>query len=78
MTRAATLGETIAPPKSTMAPLMVADRCDRCGAQASTVVTLKSGSHLIFCVHHTREYRKPLVGQGANLDESVKDTVEAR
>ncbi|HCX83755.1 MAG TPA: hypothetical protein DHV14_01160 [Micrococcales bacterium] len=35
------------------AELTVADRCDRCGAQAYVRVTLESGQ-LYFCAHHGR------------------------
>jgi len=37
------------------APLSVADRCDRCGAQAYVRVTLPGGE-LLFCAHHYREH----------------------
>jgi len=37
------------------APLSVADRCDRCGAQAYVRVTLPSGE-LLFCAHHYRAH----------------------
>jgi len=41
------------------------DRCDRCGAQGRVRVVLASGSDLIFCGHHAREYETKLrdVGQ---------------
>lgn len=41
------------------------DRCDRCGAQGRVRVVLPSGSDLIFCGHHAREYETKLrvVGQ---------------
>jgi len=41
------------------APLEVVDRCDRCGAQARTRVTLQSGV-LLFCGHHYREHAEAL------------------
>lgn len=46
------------------------DRCDKCGAQAFMLMTLKSGD-LMFCAHHGREYR-PLMEKDALLitDES--------
>jgi hypothetical protein len=37
-------------------PLTVADRCDRCGAQAYLRVELQSGGELLFCAHHAREH----------------------
>jgi hypothetical protein len=39
----------------TLAPLNVADRCDRCGAQAYVRVVLPVGE-LLFCAHHAREH----------------------
>jgi len=39
----------------TATPLTVADRCDRCGAQAYVRVTLPVGE-LLFCAHHSREH----------------------
>ena len=40
---------------TTTAPLTVADRCDRCGAQAYVRVVLPSGD-LFFCGHHARKH----------------------
>ncbi|WP_219810353.1 DUF7455 domain-containing protein [Flavimobilis soli] len=40
---------------TTTTPLTVADRCDRCGAQAYVRVTLPVGE-LLFCAHHSREH----------------------
>jgi hypothetical protein len=45
---------TLIPPS--LFPLTAADRCDRCGARATTRVILASGSDLLFCGHHTRKY----------------------
>ncbi|WP_425956893.1 DUF7455 domain-containing protein [Xylanimonas sp. McL0601] len=39
----------------TTEPLTVADRCDRCGAQAYVRVVLPVGE-LLFCGHHAREH----------------------
>jgi hypothetical protein len=39
----------------TQSPLSVADRCDRCGAQAYVRTTMPSGSDLLFCAHHWHE-----------------------
>ncbi len=36
-------------------PLTVADRCDRCGAQAYVRVFMPGGE-LLFCAHHAREH----------------------
>lgn len=38
------------------ATLTAADRCDRCGARASTRVVLAGGNDLVFCGHHARRY----------------------
>ena len=40
---------------TTTAPLTVADRCDRCGAQAYVRVVLEHGE-LLFCAHHARRH----------------------
>jgi hypothetical protein len=40
---------------TTSEPLTVADRCDRCGAQAYVRVQLAVGE-LLFCAHHAREH----------------------
>ncbi|NMR19372.1 hypothetical protein [Cellulomonas fimi] len=40
---------------TTTEPLTVADRCDRCGAQAYVRVLMPSGE-LLFCAHHAREH----------------------
>ncbi len=41
-------------------PLTAYDRCDRCGAQGRIRVILGSGSDLVFCGHHGREYEAKL------------------
>lgn len=47
-----------ASPATRPAPaLTVADRCDRCGAQAYVRVLTKSNSELLFCAHHGREHK---------------------
>ncbi len=40
---------------TTTEPLTVADRCDRCGAQAYVRVMLSVGE-LFFCAHHARAH----------------------
>ena len=42
------------------APLSLADRCDRCGAQAF-VRASKNGLYLLFCGHHGHENLDALV-----------------
>lgn len=39
--------------------LDVTDRCDRCGAQAKSRVTLRTGD-LLFCSHHFRQHADAL------------------
>jgi hypothetical protein len=43
-----------APAQTTLPALSVADRCDRCGAQAFVRVVLRAGE-LLFCGHHARQ-----------------------
>lgn len=50
---------------STAAPapaavLTMNDRCDRCGSQAYVCARLSSGSELLFCGHHARQYGSEL------------------
>jgi hypothetical protein len=40
--------------------LVVPFHCDRCGALAKVRVVLPSGSDLVFCGHHAREYEGKL------------------
>jgi 4-hydroxyphenylpyruvate dioxygenase-like putative hemolysin len=42
-------------PATTAPTLSVADRCDRCGAQAFVRVVLRAGE-LLFCGHHARAH----------------------
>ncbi|WP_067482947.1 DUF7455 domain-containing protein [Actinomadura hibisca] len=52
-------------------PLTVADRCDRCGAQAYVRAVLVGGGDLLFCAHHGRKYAEALRENGADIqDES--------
>jgi hypothetical protein len=51
--------------------LTVADRCDRCGAQAYVRATMESGFDLLLCVHHFRENETRLRQVAASIyDES--------
>lgn len=45
------------------------DRCDRCGAQARTMVLFVAGP-LLFCGHHTKAYTAELM---AGAGEIVSD-----
>jgi hypothetical protein len=49
-----------APSLSSTRPLAVGERCDRCGARAAIRAVLSSGSDLLFCGHHAREYEDKL------------------
>ncbi|HEY8480373.1 MAG TPA: hypothetical protein VIL71_11125 [Spirillospora sp.] len=52
-------------------PLTVADRCDRCGAQAYVRAVFVGGGDLLFCAHHGRKYAEALRANGAEIhDES--------
>ena len=53
--------------------LTVADRCDRCGAQAYVRARLTSGGELLFCGHHGREHLPKLQDVTAEIvDESER------
>jgi hypothetical protein len=43
------------------------DRCDRCGAAATTRAILPSGGELLFCGHHARQHRSRLRELSAEL-----------
>jgi hypothetical protein len=51
----------------TYEPLTAYDRCDRCGAQGRVRVRLHSGSDLVFCGHHAREYDAKLRDLGVDI-----------
>jgi hypothetical protein len=51
----------------TVAVLTAADRCDRCGARATSRVTLTGGGELTFCGHHTRRYDEALRAADAEV-----------
>jgi hypothetical protein len=58
------------------APLTIADRCDRCGAQAFVRAVFVSGE-LTFCGHHGRELQVPLA-RGALLVQDATDTINTK
>lgn len=63
------------------APLTAQDRCDRCGAQAYVRAVLASGSDLIFCSHHHREFAVGLKSAAVAIhDESdrIKSSANER
>ena len=60
--------------------LTLADRCDRCGAQAFIRARLTGGGDLLFCAHHGREHLDKLRAISEEvIDESdrLHDTPEA-
>jgi len=54
-----------------LAPLAVADRCDRCGAQAFVRARFGGGSELLFCGHHGRESLARLMELGAAVRDDT-------
>ena len=56
---------------SVMESLNVADRCDRCGAQAYFRVTLNSGGELLFCAHHGRAHSDKLKQVALNIQDET-------
>ena len=51
--------------------LTLADRCDRCGAQAYVRATLPSGADLVFCGHHGNAHRASLLVAGAGIQDET-------
>jgi hypothetical protein len=47
--------------------LAASDRCDRCGAAATTRAVLPSGGELLFCGHHARQHGGKLRELSAEL-----------
>ena len=57
-------------------PLMAADRCDRCGAQAYVRAVLAGGGELLFCAHHGRKYSEALREAGADIVDETDRLLE--
>ncbi len=55
--------------------LAVADRCDRCGAQAFVRAVLVNGD-LLFCGHHGRSYADALAGVALTVEDHT-DAINA-
>lgn len=55
-----------------LAPLTVADRCDKCGAQAFMRAVFPGGGELLFCGHHGREYAAALSGSSVQLVDETE------
>lgn len=49
--------------------LTASDRCDRCGAGAQVLITLRVGGQLSFCRHHARQHQSALQDQAALIDD---------
>ena len=64
---------------SALAPtLTVADRCDRCGAQAFIKARLAGDTELLFCAHHGRTHLEGLKAAGAEIiDETDRLTEDS-
>ena len=89
----ATVDEDVRSATPTVAPLILADRCDAsavvggpngrtgrgaCGAQGFVRAVLPSGNDLVFCAHHGREQEAALAAAGATIrDQSSELSVEA-
>ena len=59
-------------------PLNVADRCDRCGAQAYVRAVMANGFELLFCGHHAKQYQEKLESTAARIqDETERITEES-
>ena len=58
------------------APLTIADRCDRCGAQAFFRAVFISGE-LTFCGHHGRELQ-PVLSRQALVVQDATDLINAK
>lgn len=57
--------------------LKVADRCDRCQAQAFVLVML-AGGPLLFCGHHFHRHQPALAGAGATVVVDNRKQLTAR
>ena len=59
-------------------PLVVADRCDRCGSQALMVARNKTEKELFFCEHHGRLYKDSLLDGGFYFDVETLELRESQ
>ena len=56
---------------ATLTPeLTIADRCDRCGAQAYVRVVMPSGQ-LLFCAHHAREHAPKFTALATHVQDET-------
>jgi hypothetical protein len=56
--------------------MTLADRCDRCGAQAFVRAVFVSGE-LMFCGHHGRELQPAMVGRALYVEDDT-DLINAQ
>lgn len=67
-------------PANAIVPPTAADRCDRCGARATTRVLFGDGRDLLFCGHHTRKYDTAVRAVATDVissDSAITDSVTA-
>jgi hypothetical protein len=57
-------------------PLTVADRCDRCGAQAYVRATMESGFDLLLCAHHFHENESRLREIAVSIQDESERLVQ--
>jgi hypothetical protein len=57
--------------------LSVADRCDRCGAQAYVRVVLPGRRELLFCAHHNRQHASALAKIAVEILDETQRLVAA-
>ena len=55
-------------PMPAMPPLVLADRCDRCGSQAFVRVFIGE-SELMFCGHHYTKHEAGLAGSATHVQD---------
>ncbi|MFC6713566.1 hypothetical protein ATK17_0954 [Branchiibius hedensis] len=58
--------------------LSVADRCDRCGAQAFIRARLAGDTELLFCAHHGREHLPKLQAVAEEVIDETDRLVEPK
>ena len=63
--------------RSKRTSLLIADRCDRCPAQAFVAVEIH-GSELLFCGHHYRKNEIGLVAAGAAVILDSRDSINEK
>lgn len=59
-------------------PLTLADRCDRCGAQAFVRSSNEKGYDLLHCGHHYNRYEPMLIAQGFAVVEDKREFINSK